>query len=331
MPVEFSIDDVTLQMTDGLPANYSGHILDGAKAAYHTDYFGTIVIQEFDTMLACFRVLHFHFKTPVKIKCRYRNNRIVFFSRTAVDHPAVEFFKGAGVQTYGVNQFNCLFGENWQSLIKGEAAGDLVFFDMAWDETLFRPKLRKEMRLEMNATCPRVPGRIVAGRLFMSSQMNTMLDDLKGFKYDTADSEILFFLKMDNYLGLLISRLYNYDWKIIGIKWEHWRSVDLALTYIMANLDKDFTIPELSRVALTNPTNLKRYFSFVTGFTIDDYRTYMRLKSTLTLLAFTTKQVKDIFSVAHYTSSSAFCAGFKSFLLCSPTETRSDEWNIEDL
>lgn len=325
MAVQFFVDGKLLPLSKGFPANYRDHFLKGGGALHYHDQTLSISIQEVETEWCAFSILHIQFAKPHKLICKHTYPERVLFARTVLDHPATEWLKGGGIQHYHENQFACLFGINWQSLLAPHKATTYVFFDMAWKEELLTYKLKRNMMTRLENVCAGVPNRIDAGRLTLSMHMYKMLHIFRHYNY-SPDKSFLD-LNMHRYLTLLITRIQTYNHTMLNIKEEHWKAVERACDFIYNNLDKEFTIPELSKIALTNPTNLKRYFSLIIGFTIDDFKTYLRLSPTLSQLAFTDRQVKDIYSMAHYTSASAFCAGFRKVFFCTPTEVRSDSWD----
>jgi AraC-like DNA-binding protein len=330
MPIAFFIKNEPLSLTNGLPPDYKGHILHGSQNSHYINNELSIIIQEAESALSCFRKIHIIFKKPVSLKCIYTHENRVLFARSVIDHPATEYIKAGGIQQYNSKQFACLFGLNWQSLLSPEHSCEYIFYDTIWNEALLEYKRKRIFIQEMNHAGDYVPHRLHAGRLCLSMNMDKMLHILRHFHYE---SDYLDFLdiNMDRFLTLTINAISNPNYDSFNIKEEHFKAVERAIAYIRENLYNDFTIPHLSKIAITNPTNLKRYFSTLTGFTIDDFKTHMRMMPALMELIHTNKAVKEMYIKAGYTSASAFCAGFRKVFLCTPTEVRTQEWDTSFL
>lgn len=330
MPIEFYLEGEPLLLKQGLPLNFKEHILRGSDSLFYSSKKLEIILQEVETSWCCFRILNIRFHKPLKLKCRYEHEEKILFARTATGQPAIELIKAGGAQTFKEKQFAVLFGKNWQSLFAPKTACNYSFTDIIWKEELLGYLLKKYMLQEMEFVGDYVPNRINAGVVTTSMHMDKMLHIFRNYNYQM---DHLGFLDMniDRFLTLMFSRIKRMSYPDLRIKEDHWNTVDRAIRHIYDNLYVNFTIDDLSRKVFASPTNLKMYFSRITGFTIDDFKTFMRLRPALVALTTTDKAVKEIYTLSHYSSLSAFCAGFRKVYLCTPTEVRCDEWDTSYL
>src|SRR5690606_26195682 len=105
MPLSFLINNRSLQLVDGLPGNYDSNVVKGIKSHHRKTGFGLVVVQEIETPLACFRILHFRYERPAAIVCRYKYDEPVLHVRTVLNHPAYELIKGSGLQHFKEKEY----------------------------------------------------------------------------------------------------------------------------------------------------------------------------------------------------------------------------------
>ncbi len=90
--------------------------------------------------------------------------------------------------------------------------------------------------------------------------------------------------------------------------------------YLLDNLDKRFTIEELSRKFLMNPTTLKLKFKSAYGCSIAAHIKEHRMEKAAKLLTETNASVSEIASLVGYSSHSKFTTAFSEAYGMSPLE-----------
>nr|QGT51167.1 hypothetical protein Firmicute1046_2430 [uncultured Firmicutes bacterium] len=91
---------------------------------------------------------------------------------------------------------------------------------------------------------------------------------------------------------------------------------------LIQNLDKRFTIEELSKKYLINTSSLKSTFKAVYGLPISAYVKEYRIKKAMELLQNTTDSISEIANVVGYKTQSKFTQAFKDTTNILPTEYR---------
>lgn len=91
---------------------------------------------------------------------------------------------------------------------------------------------------------------------------------------------------------------------------------------LVQNLDKRFTIEELSKKYLINTSSLKSIFKAVYGLPIYAYVREYRIKKATELLRNSTDSISDIANAVGYKTQSKFTQAFKDIINILPTEYR---------
>ncbi|MCH5186687.1 MAG: helix-turn-helix transcriptional regulator [Oscillospiraceae bacterium] len=91
---------------------------------------------------------------------------------------------------------------------------------------------------------------------------------------------------------------------------------------LMQNLDKRFTIEELSKKYLINTSSLKSVFRAVYGLPVSAYVKEHRIKKSMELLLKTDKSISEISNAVGYKTQSKFTQTFKDMTDITPTEYR---------
>ncbi len=114
------------------------------------------------------------------------------------------------------------------------------------------------------------------------------------------------------------------------IRREYISRINKVLDYINANLDKDLTLEMLAGVASFSPFHFHRVFKGITGETIIDYCSRIRLQKSASMLAGNPdKSITEIALDMGFSSSSHFARSFKKHFKLSASEFRNkyDELN----
>lgn len=98
--------------------------------------------------------------------------------------------------------------------------------------------------------------------------------------------------------------------------------IDCILTFIEFNLEKQFTIDDLSRWYNTNRTTLMTEFKHITGKTINEFVIDKRISVSKKILEFTNISIEELSEKCGFSSQSYFTRTFKKKTGLSPTQYR---------
>ncbi len=333
MTVTFSHGENKLTPAAGLPARYKGYILSGAEARHFKSRSGIITLQQLTTPLGGCRILHINAKRAHKIKCHYQGEEKWLCIRTVPDQPVTELIKGSGKQRYDEKQFNMLCGTQWQSLIDIDQHGEYVFFDLMYKEKRIPTHARNEDNLKIifDNAYEYVPARFAEKKLFLTLQMHRVLTELRNEPITRENHAEAVEEKMLEYLNDCNKEVDGYGRIKLRISERHWNACEGAVEYIKANLDKQFTIPQLGLKVGMSATGLKQAFPRIYDFTIDDYHRYLRLKRTFKILSDPKAVVKSVVALSGYGSAPTFTAAFKKAVFCTPSEFNNERWDTSNL
>ena len=116
------------------------------------------------------------------------------------------------------------------------------------------------------------------------------------------------------------------------MKEVEWHTVHVAKQMIENNLDKHVTTGEISRAIGINEYRLKQLFPKISGYSLDEYRKYkLFAKLGRSILVKTDIPLKSFYHEAGYTNYSNFSKAFQRQCSCTPSELRSDSWDVDGL
>lgn len=107
--------------------------------------------------------------------------------------------------------------------------------------------------------------------------------------------------------------------------------IDRAVSYIQENLHKQLRLPELAAAGYLSQVQFSRRFKAVTGMTVQEYVTDMRMKKAKELLEDTTLSVGEVARGCGYSNAYYFSSFFHRRQNMSPTEYRSLARSTEKL
>lgn len=110
---------------------------------------------------------------------------------------------------------------------------------------------------------------------------------------------------------------------------DHYKRLQKAINFIEENLDKSFSLADVSNAAFSSISYFHRIFYFMTGFTVKEYIRKRRLSNAAYQLHCSKISITDIAFNAGYESLEAFTRAFKKHFGVSPREFR--ESNQEHL
>ncbi len=166
--------------------------------------------------------------------------------------------------------------------------------------------------------------RLLSGNEFVIIRTNPDLDHIIGKMYDENDKDDLFYLKL-KFLELMIyllssgmeatdSKPYFHRKQVVAVK---------AMTkYMTENLDRHFTLEELSEKFGIPLTSMKKCFRGVYGVPVKTYLRNYRIQIAADLLRKTDKPISEIAHSIGYANQSKFTDSFKLIMHISPSEYR---------
>lgn len=104
---------------------------------------------------------------------------------------------------------------------------------------------------------------------------------------------------------------------------EYVRRTLKVLIYIEENIDEDFTLERLAKIACYSPFHFHRIFQAVLGETVHGYVKRLRMQTAAGKLRYTGQSVTAIALDASFETPSAFTRAFKQFMGSSPKNYRS--------
>lgn len=104
---------------------------------------------------------------------------------------------------------------------------------------------------------------------------------------------------------------------------EYVRRMLKVLIYIEENIDADFTMEELAKIACYSPFHFHRIFQAIIGETAHSYVKRLRMQKAAGKLRYTAEPVTAIAYDANFETPSAFTKAFKQFMGSSPKNYRS--------
>lgn len=104
---------------------------------------------------------------------------------------------------------------------------------------------------------------------------------------------------------------------------EYVRRTLKVLIYIEENIDEDFTLEKLAKIACYSPFHFHRIFQAIVGETLHSYIKRLRMEKAAGQLRYTEEPVTSIAFDASFETPSAFTRAFKQFMGLSPKNYRS--------
>ena len=157
------------------------------------------------------------------------------------------------------------------------------------------------------------------------------LDSILGILYDLPEALRLPYYKLKTqelllYLSQMDPRATTHLPPYVSQQTELIREIH---SFLMAHLDKRFTIEELSKKYLINSASLKTLFKAVYGLPIATYMKKCRMEAAMKLLRETDRQIADIASAVGYESQGKFTRAFKEESGMTPREYRKIQTSAE--
>jgi AraC-like DNA-binding protein len=319
-----------LPFQPGLPPGYPGPVLQGSSCSYMMADFADIVVQEIGHELVTLKKILVHWKKPERLLCQY-NYSPGIFSRVALNHSLHEYLKGAGEVYLKKEQFSVLQGSKWMGVLSAEKPGEHHFIDIAWNKE-FRDNPAK-------FTLPPEPSdhhngyefveRLTGAPQSLTPGMLHFLQRLHDLDFSDAH-----YIKeqMTKYYQWMAEEVRTQRSVKKHLKETDWENISRARQLIDLNLDKHFTIPEISAIVGVNDYKLKKLFPKVTGFKIDEYRKYqLCVKAGKKIMRYRDEPLKSFCTEAGYTNLTNFIRGFRKLCCCKPGELREESWDVKGL
>jgi AraC family transcriptional regulator len=103
---------------------------------------------------------------------------------------------------------------------------------------------------------------------------------------------------------------------------EYTRRIDRVIDYLRVNSDRPVKLKELAKVACFSEFHFHRIFGAVTGETLKNFTTRLRLEKAVRLLRFSNRRLTEIALECGFSSSATFSRAFRSSYDTSPSRFR---------
>jgi AraC family transcriptional regulator len=110
--------------------------------------------------------------------------------------------------------------------------------------------------------------------------------------------------------------------KLRQVSQEYTRRIDRVIDHLRDNLDKPLKLEDLAKVACFSEYHFHRVFAAMTGETLNDFTTRMRLEKAARLLKRTRNSATEIALECGFSSSATFSRSFNKAFDTSPTRYR---------
>ena len=98
--------------------------------------------------------------------------------------------------------------------------------------------------------------------------------------------------------------------------------VNKAIDYINSHLNEKISLSELASVSHFYPYHFHRIFTAVTGESVNDFTSRVRIEKSMKLLKYSKDSISDIAYNCGYSSPSIFSRAFKQYVEMSPSAYR---------
>lgn len=256
------------------------------------------------------------------------------FSRAMLENDLHDSLKGAGHIHLKENQFSLVAGSKWKSLVQAARTGVYQFVDIAWTSDYIYNVLLKSPELyhAANKVYDRLPLRLIGPPHTANHKMKSLLSEVFGVDFTESQSPKQLQELIKKYLVLTLEEASGHESIKKGIRINDWYCIMDAKTLIDADLNIQFSTPEISVKVGVNEHKLKNLFPKITGFKVDEYRRYHRcVKAGKTIVSNPEEPVKSCLSFVGYANLPNFIRGYRKLCYCSPSELRHDDWDLSGL
>lgn len=143
----------------------------------------------------------------------------------------------------------------------------------------------------------------------MSAEIKNILDELSTIKYAGRPKRLLIEAKILEMLVHLVTQQPRHN--NLTMKDEDISKIMLAKTIVENNIQKPYSILELSRKAGLNDYKLKKGFKEIVGHTVFGYLNHIRMEKAHQLLTADKKAVNEVSFLVGYKNAQHFIAAFK--------------------
>lgn len=237
-----------------------------------------------------------------------------YLFETSCDHVCLLFCLSGSLNFYAANKTThfLTLDENQHSVTLGQLNN--VIFSVAEDTQYVYIQLTTEYfkkitnqdytahrkRFLNEATCP---------------EMILILKKLTNHDYSGRAERIYLESKI---LGLVVFFIERQTSKLTTLKTDDLDKLSLAKKIVEDNLQKPFSLIELSRKAGINDYKLKKGFKELTGFTVFGYIFKLRMENAYHFLLQERKQVNEVSFLVGYKNPQHFIAAFKRYFNILP-------------
>lgn len=331
MPVNFSYaDGSSIAWNNGYPDNYMGYKMDGAIVHSWMPPFGQIVVQELMTLYCTIRYQFIQWISPASIRCNYSDPGV--HVRAVFKNHLYEGVKGSGTIDAGDGEFVALLSNSWQSVISHADQDTLVCIDTIWSPQFFQKyNIDSSISSELGKTHFNFPALFAEVNRRVTPEMRMILRNILNCPFIEPFRSNWLNEQLCDFYCLVFGAREHTGLITPDVSPVNEEAVARARQYIAADLDRPFSLRQISRHVGVGDTALKTSFRKITGYGLQEYQVYLRLLRVRDEILASDEPLKTFFKRAGYKSLAAFVTGFKTYLNCTPGELRRNTWNTNGL
>lgn len=309
-----------MEFQPGLPSNYSGPILRGARAVSATTNGGQLVIQELAGELYSIRLTAGKFFNKIKASGNILTRGL--YSYFMLKNGVRKEILFIGKLHLRQDQYTCFFTAPTPFNARIENDKEFRILDV-----FYSPKLVEELVPffpELKEVLSTSPGIMLSGKACwalpsMKEITNQLLDSL----YDDATRQFYFDLKVRELLYQMLQNAYKRKpAELFYTPWEV-SKIHEARTILKSNISKKPpTIKSLSKQVALNEFKLKAGFRQYFNVTIFEWLMEQKMQYAKHLILNTNKPIKDICVMVGYPRTTNFITAFRRRFGMTPGSLR---------
>ncbi len=317
--IEFFLDQRKLVLDKGLPSSYRSLLLCGAQCYKTSGQWGAAVIQKIEYLRYSIYLNVYQCFEDKKLKIFYSRSGLL--TTLALGNKFQQVMCGAGKSTLREFQYVSAFGEAMEKYILLKRKSEIITLEVHFSDDMIDESVRNNFSTTLHFLSDKKPYPVIIDEPYrvVDETQREMIGRFMKCKDEQAitDGLISDFL----YSILNVSRRDHADF--LNMSAYDIVKVKMAITLILSDLDKHYSIVEIADRVKCSPTTLKQGFRQLTGKGLYEFLMFHRCVRIRDELIYTDKPLKAIYQQSGYKDVPAFINGFKRHMGCSPTIFRT--------
>lgn len=315
-------DGIALPFHAGLPASFRGTRWLHATATHSDSSHGSIMLQELTDSNITLRHQTIAWRSPSRLRYEYRVDGLHI--RIAIRGRLHDRIKGAGELVTHPGHYTFLLARSWTGLLH-PLPGQIIELIEIICPLKGLPAFSSTLQ-QLTPVSERIP--------FLPDQPPRLLEAKTAKLSDQMVHAPITGTERVEHAGRFVSAaMHDIDTRPLthGVSEEDLARIYRARDLIAANLDKHFTIPQLTRMIGMNEYKLKALFPRLIGRAPFEYMMYLRCLRARDQILSSSHPIKHFFKAAGYSSLASFITGFRKMLQCTPGELRRRQWSKDEV